>query len=91
MSANFPPVIEQKGRRFVRRSDAEMYKRQLAGLPFEADPNAPEVLVPVKQFAAELGVCVRTVGRRIVKFASLGGGLIGASSKSREGRARKSG
>jgi len=70
MSAKFPPVIEQKGRRFVRRSDAEAYKLSLAGLPFEADQNAPEVLVPVKQFAAELGVCVRTVGRRIAEAAA---------------------
>jgi hypothetical protein len=67
MSVRFPLIIEQKGRRFVRRSDAEAYKRALAGLPFETDPNAPEVLVPMKQFAAELGVCVRTVGRRIAE------------------------
>ncbi len=67
MSAKFPPVIEQKGRRFVRRSDAERYKCALAGLPFEADPNTPEMLIPVRQFAAELGVCVRTVGRRIAE------------------------
>jgi hypothetical protein len=67
MSVKFPQVIEQKGRRFVRRSDAEAYKLALAGLPFEIDQNAPEVLVPVKQFAAELGVCVRTVGRRILE------------------------
>jgi hypothetical protein len=50
-----------------RRTDAEAYKLALAGLPFEADQNAPEVLIPVKQFAAELGVCVRTVGRRIAE------------------------
>ena len=67
MSTKFPHVIEQKGRRFVRRADAEAYKKALAGLPFEADANAPEVLVPVKQFAAELGVCVRTIGRRIAE------------------------
>jgi hypothetical protein len=67
MSARFPKIIEQKGRRFVLRSDAEAYKRALAGLPFESDLNAPEVLVPVRQFASELGVCVRTLGRRIVE------------------------
>ena len=67
MSAQFPHVIEQKGRQFIRRTDAEAYKKALAGLPFEADANAPEVLVPVKQFAAELGVCVRTIGRRIAE------------------------
>jgi hypothetical protein len=67
MSARFPPIIEQKGRRFVRRSDAEQYKAALAGLPFESDPRAPELLIPVRQFAAELGVCVRTIGRRIAE------------------------
>ena len=67
MSYKFPSVIKQKGRRFVRRTEAERYKNGLAGLPFEADSNAPELLVPVKQFAAELGVCVRTVGRRIAE------------------------
>jgi len=67
MSVRFPTIVEQKGRRFVRRSDAEAYKRALAGLPFESDPSAPELLVPMRVFAAELGVCVRTVGRRIVE------------------------
>jgi YbbR domain-containing protein len=67
MSATFPAIIEQNKRRFVRRSDVEAYKRALAGLPFEPDPKAPEMLIPVKQFAAELGVCVRTIGRRIAE------------------------
>ena len=67
MSVKFPTIIEQKGRRYVPRSEAEKYKKALAGLPFEADQNAPEMLVPVRQFAAELGVCVRTVGRRIAE------------------------
>jgi hypothetical protein len=65
MSAKFPSVIELKGRRYVRSYESERYKRELAGLPFEADPAAPERLIPIKKFADELGVCVRTVGRRI--------------------------
>ena len=68
MSAKFPTIIEQKGRRYVLRSAAEAYKAALAGLPHPSpDPRAPELLVPVRQFAAELGVCVRTVGRRIAE------------------------
>ena len=67
MSPTFPPIVEQKRRRFVRRRDAEKYKHELAGLPFQADPNAPEVLVPVRVFAGELGLCVRTLGRRIAE------------------------
>jgi hypothetical protein len=89
MSAKFPSVIEQKGRRFVRRSDAEAYKRSLAGLPFEPDQNAPEVLVPVKQFAAELGVCVRTVGRRIAESHAPARQLGSAQSAFRQARAAR--
>jgi hypothetical protein len=67
MSATFPPIVEQKRRRFVRRRAAEQYKKQLAGLPFHDDPTAPETLIPLRVFAEELGLCVRTLGRRIAE------------------------
>ena len=62
----FPNVIEQKGRRFFSRRSIERYKATLAGIPFQDDPAAgPDVLVPIRAFASEMGVCVRTIGRRI--------------------------
>jgi hypothetical protein len=67
MSATFPTIVEQKRRRFVRRRDAEKYKHELAGLPFQDEATAPEVLVPLRVFAGELGLCVRTLGRRIAE------------------------
>lgn len=62
----FPNVIEQKGRRFFSRRGIERYKAMLAGIPFQDDPgDRPDVLVPIRAFASEMGVCVRTIGRRI--------------------------
>lgn len=67
MSVIFPLIVQQKGRRFVRRRDAEKYKHELAGLPFRDETTAPDVLVPLREFASELGLCVRTLGRRIAE------------------------
>jgi hypothetical protein len=62
----FPNVIEQKGRRFFSRRGIERYKATLAGIPFQDHPDTgPDVLVPIRTFASEMGVCVRTIGRRI--------------------------
>lgn len=64
----FPRVIEQKGRRFFSRRSIEKYKAALAGVPFQADQDTgPDVLIPIRTFASEMGVCVRTIGRRIEK------------------------
>jgi hypothetical protein len=62
----FPNVIEQKGRRFFSRRSIEHYKATLAGIPFQDHLGAgPDVLVPIRAFATQMGVCVRTIGRRI--------------------------
>jgi len=66
MSYNFPAAVTLKGRMFFWRSHLEAYKRALAGLPFDEDPQ-PDVLVPASRAAADLGVCRRTIGRRVVE------------------------
>jgi hypothetical protein len=67
MSANFPSPLSLNGRRYFWRSELEAHKRALAGLPFENQVDAPDVLVPVRQAAVEFGVCVRTISRRIAE------------------------
>jgi hypothetical protein len=64
MSATLPSIFRIKERRYFWRSGIERYKADLAGLPFHA-PASPDELIPIKKFAGELGVCVRTVERRI--------------------------
>jgi hypothetical protein len=62
----FPNIIQVKRKRFAFRSGIERYKAGLAGIPAPAcaDPGAePDVLVPIKDFATEMGVCVRTIER----------------------------
>jgi hypothetical protein len=60
----FPNIIQVKCKRFSFRSAIDKYKADLAGIPFHADPDArPDVLVPIKTFAMEMGVCVRTIER----------------------------
>jgi hypothetical protein len=67
MSATIPDILELNKRRYVWRSRIERYKAELAGIPYHDRPYSPDVLVPIKKFAAELGVSVRTVERRIVE------------------------
>jgi hypothetical protein len=67
MFAIIPDILELNKRRYAWRSRIERYKAELAGIPFQDRPDAPDVLVPIKKFAAELGVSVRTVERRIVE------------------------
>jgi hypothetical protein len=60
----FPNIIQVRGKRFAFRSSIERYKVALAGIPFQKDTHArPDVLVPIKTFATEMGVCVRTIER----------------------------
>jgi hypothetical protein len=60
----FPNIIQVRGKRFAFRSSIERYKAALAGIPFQNDADArPDVLVPIKIFALEMGVCVRTIER----------------------------
>jgi hypothetical protein len=64
----FPNLIEHGSRRFFFRSGIERYKAKLAGIPFRDDPDAgPDVMVPIKIFALEMGVTVRTIERRIAE------------------------
>ncbi len=65
MSAIIPDILELNKRRYAWRSRIERYKAELAGIPFQGRTDAPDVLVPIKKFAAELGVSVRTAARRI--------------------------
>jgi hypothetical protein len=66
MSATVPEILVLNKRRYAWRSKIERHKAELAGIPFQDRTDAPDVLVPIKRFAAELGVSVRTVERRIV-------------------------
>ena len=62
----FPNLIEHGSRRFFFRSGIERYKAELAGIPFRDNPDAgPDVLIPIKIFASEMGVTIRTIERRI--------------------------
>lgn len=70
MSAKVPSTVNQNGRRYFWRREIERYKKELAGLPLPEDTPAPDILVPARQFASELGVCVRTLGRRIAESRS---------------------
>jgi hypothetical protein len=68
MSATVPEIISQNNRRFSFRRSIERYKAELGGIPFRVDPDAgPDVLVPIKTFASEMGVTVRTIERRIAE------------------------
>jgi hypothetical protein len=67
MLATIPQVFYHGTRRFVSRRAAEKYKAELAGIPFRDDPAMPDAHVPIKRFAEELGVTVRTIERRIVE------------------------
>ena len=69
----FPNVIEQKGRRFFYGRSIERYKATLGGIPFQHDPGAgPDALVR-SAFASEMGVCVRTIERRIEEMRKASG------------------
>jgi hypothetical protein len=60
----FPNIIQVKRKRFAFRSAIDQYKARLAGIPVRTDPcAAPDVLVPIRDFATEMGVCVRTIER----------------------------
>jgi hypothetical protein len=62
----FPNIIQVKRKRFAFRSGIERYKAGLAGIPAPASVDLGverDVLVPIKDFAMEMGVCVRTIER----------------------------
>jgi hypothetical protein len=61
----FPNIIQVKGKRFAFRSAIERYKCSLAGTTFREDAG-PDSLIPIKTFASEMGVTVRTIERWIV-------------------------
>lgn len=64
--AEFPAPIRLNGRIFFDDHELENYKRRLLGLPeLPRDPSAKIKLRPAAAVAAELGICRRTVGRRI--------------------------
>ena len=64
MSAKFPCPLSINGRHYFLRADLERHKHELAGLPFER-VEAPAELIPIRQAAAEFGVSVKTITRRI--------------------------
>ena len=61
----FPKVIKQGGRglRYCLRSGIEQYKAELAGIPYQPSTD-PDMLVPWKVFAREMGVTTRTLWNR---------------------------
>jgi hypothetical protein len=67
---NFPPVGTINGRGYVGRFALEDHKAELMAFALGVAPvppprEGPDTLVPLKIAAAELGVCRRTLGRRI--------------------------
>lgn len=73
-AAEFPPVIEIQGRKFVTRSQLEFYKKRVLARAMGAPAptyEAPtiETFVPLPQAATELGVSRRTIGRRMATRA----------------------
>jgi hypothetical protein len=67
---SFPPTIRIAGRLYVRQSDGERYKAQLIAYALGIDvveppPVITESLIPITQFAKQLGFGRRTAGRRI--------------------------
>jgi hypothetical protein len=66
LALSFPLPVTQEGLMFFWRSDIERHKARLKGLPPPpADPSAFDMLVSAKQFAAELALSRRTVGRYV--------------------------
>ncbi len=75
----FPLPVTINGRRYLWRSHLEHHKEQLAsyarGLapqPLPTTRPQGDSLVPVNVSARELGVCRRTIGRRIAEAAAVG-------------------
>ena len=66
MSATIPSIVYQGSRRFVLRSARDKYIADLAGIPYDPSPGT-DVLIPIKRFAADIGVTVRTVERRVAE------------------------
>jgi hypothetical protein len=66
MSVPSLQIVYQKNRRFLEKLAFENYKRQLAGLPLlERDPHAPIQLITFRQAHQDLGVCEKTLERRL--------------------------
>ncbi|WP_294532614.1 hypothetical protein [uncultured Rhodoblastus sp.] len=73
---DFPLPIRMRGRLFWRRSELELYKRQLiAAVGGVADPQSLsdqiETFVPAEQVAREFGFGRRTLGRRIAESSKV--------------------
>jgi hypothetical protein len=69
VSATIPDIVYQGSRRFVLRSAKDRYIAELAGIPYDPPPG-PDSLIPIKKFAADIGVTVRTVERRVAELAA---------------------
>jgi hypothetical protein len=62
----FPTPIRLNKRIFFEKGAVDNYVRQLAGLPIV--DNGDVGLIPATKLADVLGVCRRTIGRRIVEL-----------------------
>jgi hypothetical protein len=71
MSVEFPKPVSQRGRIFFVEIEVENYVRALADIPPLATDGQIR-LIPAAAVAAKLGVCRRTIGRRIVEVPSVG-------------------
>jgi hypothetical protein len=63
----FPTPIEQNGRLYFVERDLDNYIRELARLPTVADCGDIVRLIPAVDAASRLGICRRSLGRRIVE------------------------
>jgi hypothetical protein len=70
----FPTVFDIHGRGYVWRSELESYKAALVRYALGSQPEPPpksrpegDSLVPLRVVSGELGICRRSVGRRIAQ------------------------
>ncbi len=68
-SLRFPSPVMQGDRVMFWRSHLEAYKLALAGLAHESNP-LPDVLIRASTLCRELGICRRTLGRRLREEAA---------------------
>jgi len=76
-SPPFPVVVRINGRGYIWRSELEAYKEALVRYAFGGQPEQPpqprpegDSLVPLRVVSGELGICRRSVGRRIAQTAA---------------------
>jgi hypothetical protein len=79
-SPPFPAVVHINGRGYIWRSELEAYKAALVRYALGGQPEPPpkprpegDSLVPLRVVSGELGICRRSVGRRIAESQTASG------------------